>query len=75
MSLGLRQFEADALLEDVATAADAADVLAQQVQHVCGWLTSAGVPVAELAAVLRAHPAALTAQPLREWLPKVSAGL
>lgn len=49
------------------------DISAVQAQRVCGWLTAAGVPVGHLAAVLRAHPAALLANPDQEWLPKVSA--
>jgi hypothetical protein len=74
-SLGMGQLEAAALLEDAAAAADGLPVSAVQVQHVCDWLTSAGVTVGQLAAVLRAHPDALAAQPHRDWLPKVCTAL
>ena len=70
-SLGMGPHEAGALLEAVA-AADGVHVPAAQVQHVCNWLTSAGLAVGQLANVLRAHPEALAAQPHRDWLPKVS---
>lgn len=48
-------------------------ISAEQAQRVCGWLSMAGVPVGRLAAMLRAHPVALRAQPEKDWLPKVRA--
>lgn len=71
-SLGMAVQEARAMLDYHQPAGEAgSSVSAAQARHVCGWLTAVGVPVGQLAPVLRAHPAALAAQPHRDWLPKV----